>query len=145
MGITRLDNIEIIVEDLDGAVSFFTELGLELEGRATVEGDSVDRLLALEGVRTDVVMVRAPNGVGLELVKFHHPPAVGPDPLTTMPYTRGMGRVMLAVEDIDDVVSTAQRMGGELMGEIVSYGEAYRLCYLRGPEGIIVALAESLT
>ena len=145
MGVQRLDNIEVVVEDLEGAVAFFTELGLELEGRASVEGETVDRLLALEGVRTDVAMVRAPNGVGLELVKFQRPLAVGPDPSTSMPYTRGMGRVMLEVEDIEGVVASALHMGGELMGEIVTYGDTYRLCYLRGPEGIIVALAESLS
>jgi catechol 2,3-dioxygenase-like lactoylglutathione lyase family enzyme len=144
VGATRLDNVDVMVEDLDAAIAFFVELGLELEGRATVEGESVDRLLGLENVRTEVAMVRAPTGTGLELTKFHHPAAVGPDPRSATPNTRGIGRIMFAVDDIDDVVERLQKVGGELVGDIVQYEDSHRLCYMRGPEGILLALAQEL-
>jgi catechol 2,3-dioxygenase-like lactoylglutathione lyase family enzyme len=145
MALQRIDNIDIMVEDLDAAVDFFVELGMELEGRTTLEGDSVDRLLGLENVRTEVAMVRAPGGTGLELTRFHQPAAIGPSPRSTAPNTLGVGRIMFAVDDIDDVVQRLEALGGELLGEIVQYEESYRLCYLRGPEGIIVALAQELS
>jgi catechol 2,3-dioxygenase-like lactoylglutathione lyase family enzyme len=144
MALKRLDNIDVMVDDLDAAIAFFTELGMELEGRTTVEGDSVDRLLGLENVRTEVAMVRAPNGTGLELTKFLSPAVVGPDPRSASPNTRGIGRIMFAVDDIDDVVERLQGVGGELVGEIVQYENSHRLCYMRGPEGILIALAEEL-
>jgi catechol 2,3-dioxygenase-like lactoylglutathione lyase family enzyme len=144
MPLERLDNIDIIVEDLDAAIAFFVGLGLELEGRATLEDGSVDRLLGLEHVQTEVAMVRAPGGVGLELTKFHHPAAVGPDPRGSMPNTRGIGRIMFAVDDIDATIARLRPVGGELLGEIVQFEDSYRLCYLRGPEGIILALAQRL-
>jgi catechol 2,3-dioxygenase-like lactoylglutathione lyase family enzyme len=145
MALTRIDNIGIVVEDLDAAVEFFEELGLEVEGRATVEGESVDRLVGLQGTRSDIAMMRTPDGHGrLELSRYQHPPAVGPDPRSRPPNSRGMGRIMFAVENIDDVAERLQALGGELVGEIVQYEDAYRLCYLRGPEGIIVALVQEL-
>ena len=141
----RMDNVSVVVEDLDPAISFFTELGMELEGRATVEGDAVDRLVGLEGMRSDVAMMRTPDGHGrLELSTYLHPAAVGPNPGTEPVNTRGMGRVMFNVDDIDDVVRRLEAAGGELVGEIVQYENSYRLCYLRGPEGILVALAQPL-
>ena len=141
----RMDNVSVVVVDLDGAIAFFTELGMELEGRATVEGDSVDRLVGIDGIRSDIAMMRTPDGNGrLELSSYLHPAAVGPDPRTEPVNTRGMGRVMFNVDDIDDVVARLEAVGGELLGEIVQYENAYRLCYLRGPEGILVALAQNV-
>jgi catechol 2,3-dioxygenase-like lactoylglutathione lyase family enzyme len=146
MAVKRLDNVAVVVDDLDGAIAFFEELGMELEGRATVEGDWVDRIVGLQGTRSDIAMMRTPDGHGrLELTRYQHPPAVGPDPRSEPPNTRGMNRIMFNVDDIDGVVERLQAKGGELVGEIVRYEDAYRLCYMRGPEGIIVALAESLS
>lgn len=144
MTAVRMDNVGVVVEDLDAAIAFFTELGMELEGRAIVEGDVVDRLVSLQGIRSDIAMMRTPDGHGrLELSTYQHPPAVG-DPRIEPVNTRGMGRVMFSVDDIDDVVERLQALGGELVGEIVQYEDSYRLCYLRGPEGIIVALAQEV-
>jgi catechol 2,3-dioxygenase-like lactoylglutathione lyase family enzyme len=133
-----------MVDDLDAAIMFFSELGMDLEGRTVVEGDLVDRLLGLENVRSEVAMMRAPNGTGLELTKFHRPAVVGPDPRGVTPNTRGIGRIMFAVDDIDDVVARLRRLGGELVGEIIQYEHSHRLCYMRGPEGILIALAQEL-
>jgi len=145
MGVKRLDNVAIVINDLDTAIAFFTELGLQLEGRGTVEGDWVDRVVGLQGTRSDIAMMRTPDGHGrLELTRYQHPPAVGPDPASEPANTRGMNRVMFNVEDIDDTVARLQALGGELVGEIVDYEDIYRLCYLRGPEGIIVALAQDV-
>jgi len=145
MTILRLDNVGIVVDDLEAAVAFFVELGLELEGEATVEGRSVDRVIGLDGVRSDIAMLRTPDGHGrLELSKFHAPAAVsaGPKP----PVNRlGMGRIMFAVDDIDAVVAGLRGRGSELVGEVVQYEDSYRLCYVRGPEGILLALAEQLS
>jgi catechol 2,3-dioxygenase-like lactoylglutathione lyase family enzyme len=141
----RLDNVGVVVEDLDAAIAFFEALGMELEGRATVEGDWVDRVIDLHGTRSDIAMLRTPDGHGrLELARYQHPAAVGPDPWSEPANTRGMGRVMFAVDDIDDAVERLQALGGALVGEIVRYEDAYRLCYLRGPEGIIVGLAQEI-
>jgi catechol 2,3-dioxygenase-like lactoylglutathione lyase family enzyme len=145
MTIQRLDNVGIVVEDLDGAIAFFTELGLELEGRAQVEGRWVDRTVGLEDVRSEIAMMRTPDGHGrLELAKYHAPAAVGAEPKGPPPNTVGLHRVMFAVEDIDDTVVRLRAHGGELLGEIAQYQDSYRLCYLRGPAGIILALAESI-
>ena len=117
-----------------------------VEGRATVEGEWVDRVVGLQGTRSDIAMMRTPDGHGrLELTRFQQPRAVGPDPRSAPANTRGMGRIMFTVDDVDDVVERLQALGGELVGEIVQYEDAYRLCYLRGPEGIIVALAQELS
>jgi catechol 2,3-dioxygenase-like lactoylglutathione lyase family enzyme len=145
MTIQRMDNVAIVVEDLDVAIAFFTELGMELEGEATVEGRSVDRLVGLEGVRTDITMMRTPDGHGrLELTKYHTPAAVGAEPENPPPNTLGLHRVMFAVDDIDDTVARLRAHGAELVGELEQYENSYRLCYVRGPEGIIVALAEQI-
>jgi catechol 2,3-dioxygenase-like lactoylglutathione lyase family enzyme len=145
MALKRLDNVAVVVEDLDAAIAFFTELGMELEGRTTVEGDLVDRIVGLDGIRSDIAMMHTPDGHGrLELTRYQHPAAVGPDPRNAPANTRGMGRIMFNVDDIDDVVERLQALGGELVGEIVQYADAYRLCYLRGPEGIILALAQDI-
>jgi catechol 2,3-dioxygenase-like lactoylglutathione lyase family enzyme len=145
VALKRIDNVAIVIDDLDAAIAFFEELGLEVEGRATVEGDWVDRVVGLEGTRSDIAMMRTPDGHGrLELTRYQHPPAVGPDPRSEPANTRGMGRIMFTVDNVDDVVERLQALGGELVGEILQYENAYRLCYLRGPEGIIVALAQEL-
>jgi catechol 2,3-dioxygenase-like lactoylglutathione lyase family enzyme len=142
--IERMDNVGIVVDDLPAAIDFFVELGLELEGEATVEGPLVDRLVGLDGVRSDIAMLRSPDGHGrIELSKFRAPAAVGAEP--NAPVNRlGMGRIMFVVDDIDAVVAGLRARGSELVGEVVQYGDSYRLCYVRGPEGIIVALAEKL-
>jgi catechol 2,3-dioxygenase-like lactoylglutathione lyase family enzyme len=145
MAIQRMDNIGIVVDDLEAATAFFVELGLELEGEAPVEGPWVDRVVGLDGVRCDIAMVRTPDGHSrLELTKFHTPAAVsaGPDaPANTL----GLRRIMFAVDDIADVLARLQAHGGELVGEVAQYEDSYRLCYVRGPAGIIVALAEQLS
>lgn len=140
----RMDNVGIVVEDLEASVAFFLELGLELEGQTTVEGQSVDRLLGLEGVRSDIAMLRTPDGNSrLELSAFQKPTASVAN--ENMPVNApGIRRIMFAVSGIDDVVTRLQKHGAELLGEIVQYEDAYRLCYLRGPEGILIALAEEL-
>lgn len=141
--IQRLDNIAIVVDDLAAAKAFFAELGLELEGEATVEGSEVDRLVGLEGVRSDIAMMRTPDGHGrLELTKYHTPSSRDGDPRAPA-NTLGAHRVMFAVEDIDDILARLRPHGAELLGELVQYENSYRLCYLRGPAGILVALAEA--
>src|SRR5438093_4095721 len=145
MAILRMDNVGIVVNDLEAVIAFFVELGLELEGEATVEGRLVDRVVGLDGVRSDIAMMRTPDGHGrVELTKFHTPPATTAQPNAPV-NTLGMGRIMFAVDDIEDVLARLQAHGAELVGEVVQYEDEYRLCYLRGPEGIIVALAESLS
>ncbi|WP_442785195.1 VOC family protein [Amycolatopsis sp. H20-H5] len=139
-----MDNVAIVVDDLEATVAFFAELGLELEGKATVEGSAVDRVVGLEGVRSDIAMMRTPDGHGrLELTKYHTPSSRDGDqraPANTL----GMHRVMFAVEDIDDILDRLRPHGAELLGELVQYENSYRLCYLRGPAGILVALAEQI-
>jgi catechol 2,3-dioxygenase-like lactoylglutathione lyase family enzyme len=143
--IQRLDNVAIVVDDLAAAKAFFAELGLELEGEATLEGSVVDRLVGLEGVRSDIAMMRTPDGHGrLELTKYHTPSSRGGDPRAPA-NTLGAHRVMFAVEDIDDILDRLRPHGAELLGELVRYENSYRLCYVRGPEGILVALAERTT
>ncbi|HVQ96241.1 MAG TPA: VOC family protein [Mycobacteriales bacterium] len=140
--IQRMDNVAIVVDDLAAATAFFTALGLDLEGKATVEGDAVDRLVGLEGVRSDIAMMRTPDGHGrLELTRYHTPPSRDGDPHAPA-NTLGMHRVMFAVEDIDDILDRVRPHGAELLGDLVQYENSYRLCYLRGPAGILVALAE---
>jgi catechol 2,3-dioxygenase-like lactoylglutathione lyase family enzyme len=145
MTIRRMDNVGIVVDDLAAAIAFFVELGLELEGEAPVEGRSVDRLVGLEGVRADIAMMRTPDGHSrLELTKFHRPMAISSQPKDAPANTLGIRRIMFAVEDIEDVVARLRAHGAELVGEVVQYEDSYRLCYLRGPEGILIALAEPL-
>lgn len=139
-----MDNIGIVVEDLTAAVAFFVELGLEIEGEATVEGQWVDRVIALNGVRSDIVMMRTPDGRSrLELSKFQEPTAIIIEPNAPV-NALGIRRIMFAVTDIDDIVARLKKHGAELVGEVVQYEDLYRLCYLRGPEGVLVALAEEL-
>ncbi len=139
-----MDNVGVVVDDLDAAVAFFIELGLELEGDAAVEGLWVDRVVGLDDVRADIAMVRTPDGHGrLELTKFHRPTAISAGqnaPANTL----GIRRIMFAVDDIEAVLARLQAHGGALVGELGQYEDSYRLCYVRGPEGIIVALAEQL-
>jgi catechol 2,3-dioxygenase-like lactoylglutathione lyase family enzyme len=144
MTLLRMDNVGIVVDDLKAATAFFVELGLELEGETTVEGRWVDRIVGLDGVRSDIAMLRTPDGHSrLELSKFHTPPATSAEPNAPV-NTLGMGRIMFAVDDIEDVLARLQAHGAELVGEVVEYEDMSRLCYVRGPEGIIVALAEPL-
>ena len=139
-----MDNVGIVVEDLKAAIAFFVELGLELEGETTVEGQWVDRVVGLNGVRSDIVMMRTPDGHSrLELSKFQKPRAISTEPNIPV-NTLGIRRIMFAVTDIDDVVTRLKKHGAELVGEVAQYEDMYRLCYLRGPEGILVALAEQL-
>jgi catechol 2,3-dioxygenase-like lactoylglutathione lyase family enzyme len=146
MTIKRMDNVLLVVDDLEAAIAFFAELGLELEGETTVEGELVDRTVGLDGVRSDIAMMRTPDGHGrLELDKFHTPPAVRAEPVNAPVNTLGIRRIMFAVDDIEDVLARLQTLGAELIGEVVRYEDSYRLCYVRGPEGIIVALAEQLS
>jgi catechol 2,3-dioxygenase-like lactoylglutathione lyase family enzyme len=145
MTIKRMDNIGIVVDDLAAATAFFIELGMELEGDATVEGRWVDRVVGLDGVRVDIAMMRTPDGHGrLELTKFYTPTAVSATPENAPANTLGIRRIMFAVEDIEDVLARLYIHGAELVGELEQYEDSYRLCYVRGPEGIIVALAEQL-
>ena len=141
-----MDNVLIVVEDLEAAKAFFVELGMELEGETLVEGPSVDQTVGLDGVRADIAMLRAPDGHGrVELTRFHTPPAVRAEPENAPANALGIRRIMFAVEDIDDVVARLRRHGAELVGEIAQYEDVYRLCFMRGPEGIIIGLAEQLS
>jgi catechol 2,3-dioxygenase-like lactoylglutathione lyase family enzyme len=144
--IKRMDNVLIVVDDLAAAIAFFVELGMELEGEAAVEGESVDQLVGLDGVRADIAVVRTPDGHGrVELTKFHRPKAISAEPKDAPANTLGIRRIMFAVDDIEDVVARLRTHGAELVGELVQYEDSYRLCNVRGPEGIIVALAEQLS
>ena len=145
MTILRMDNVLIVVSDLEVVKAFFIELGLELEGETTIEGDWVDKVVGLEGVCADIVTLRTPDGHSrVELSKFHSPPAVKPEPENAPSNALGIRRIMFAVKDIDDVVTRLYRHGAKLVGEIAQYEDIYRLCFLRGPEGIIIGLAEEL-
>ena len=144
--IKRMDNVGIVVDDLEAAVAFFVELGMELEGKAQIEGLWADRTVGLDGVRSDIAMMRTPDGHSkLELAKYHTPAAVSAEPGNPPPNTLGLHRVMFAVDDIEDVVARLRTHGAEVLGELAQYEDSYRLCYVRGPEGIIVALAEQLS
>jgi catechol 2,3-dioxygenase-like lactoylglutathione lyase family enzyme len=141
-----MDNVLIVVEDLEAAKAFFAELGLELEGETTVEGRFVDETVGLEGVRTDIAMMRTPDGHGrVELSRFHRPPAVRAEPEDAPANALGIRRIMFLVDDIDDVVTRLRGHGAELVGEIAQYEDLYRLCFVRGPEGIIIGLSEQLS
>jgi catechol 2,3-dioxygenase-like lactoylglutathione lyase family enzyme len=145
MTITRLDHVSVVVDDLPSAIAFFTTLGMTREGEATVEGPWVDRVNGLARVQVDIVMMRTPDGHGrLELTKFRHPQLVAITPAIAPPNTLGLRSVMFTVESLDDTVARLRANGAELIGEVAQYEEMYRLCYLRGPAGIIVALAEEL-
>ena len=146
MTIQRMDNVLIVVDDLEAAKAFFVELGMELEGETQVEGPWVDRVVGLNDVRADIAMMRTPDGHGrVELTKFHTPPAVRAEPENAPANALGIRRIMFAVDDIDDVVARLRNHGAELVDEIAQYEDIYRLCFLRGPEGIIIGLAEQLS
>jgi catechol 2,3-dioxygenase-like lactoylglutathione lyase family enzyme len=145
MALKRMDNVGIVFDDLQAAVAFFTELGLELEGGQTVEGEWVDQTVGLKGVRSEIAMMRTPDGHGrLELATYHAPVANASEPRVPPPNTLGLHRVMFAVDDIDEVLGRLRTLGAEVLGEVAQYEEMYRLCYIRGPEGIIIALAQEI-
>jgi catechol 2,3-dioxygenase-like lactoylglutathione lyase family enzyme len=142
----QMDNVLIVVDDLEAAKAFFAELGMELEGETQVEGPWVDRTIGLKDVRADITMMRTPDGRGrVELTRFHTPPAVRAEPEDAPANALGIRRIMFSVDDIDDVVGRLRSHGAELLDEIAQYEDAYRLCFMRGPEGIIVGLAEQLS
>ena len=146
MTLQRMDNVLIVVDDLEAAKAFFAELGMELEGETQVEGPSVDSIVGLNDVRADITMMRTPDGHGrVELTRFHTPPAVKAEPQSAPANTLGIRRIMFTVDDIDDVVDRLRRHGAELVGEIAQYEDIYRLCFVRGPEGIIIGLSEQLS
>ena len=146
MTLLRMDNVLIVVDDLEAAKAFFLELGLELEGETRVEGPWVDRSVGLQNVHATIALMRTPDGHGrIELDKFHTPEAIRTGPENAPVNTLGIRRIMFAVDDIDDVVARLRAHGAELVGEVVQYEEMYRLCYVRSPEGFIVALAEQLS
>ncbi|MFD9637281.1 VOC family protein [Streptomyces violascens] len=146
MTLQRMDNVGIVVEDLDVAVAFFAELGMEVEGRAQIEGLFADQAVGLDGVRSDIAMMRTPDGHGkLELAQYHAPAVLRDGSHNPPPNTLGLHRVMFAVDDIDDTIARLRSHGAELIGEVAQYKDIYRLCYLRGPSGIILALAEQIS
>jgi catechol 2,3-dioxygenase-like lactoylglutathione lyase family enzyme len=139
-----MDNVGIVVESLDDAVSFFAELGLKLEGRTTIEGDWAERVTGLRPMRVEIAMMRTPDGHSrLELSRFLTPPAVA-DHRNAPVNALGYLRVMFAVDDIDETLARLRQRGAQLVGEVVQYEDAYRLCYIRGPEGLLIGLAEKL-
>lgn len=144
MTVKRMDNMGIVVESLDVAISFFTELGLELEGRSTIEGEWAGRVTGLGDQQVEIAMMRTPDGHGrLELSRFIDPPVVADHrkaPVNALGYLR----VMFAVEDLDDTLARLAKHGAQLVGEVVQYEDTYRLCYIRGPEGLLIGLAEEL-
>ena len=145
MTLLRMDNVGIVVDDLEAAKAFFAALGMELEGEAPMEGALVDRLVALEDVRCDIAMMRMPDGNGrIELTKFHTPRARA-EGKNAPANTLGIRRIMFAVDEIDAVLARLRTHGGELLGEVEEYEDSYRLCYVRGPEGILIALAQPLS
>jgi catechol 2,3-dioxygenase-like lactoylglutathione lyase family enzyme len=145
MTIKRMDHVSVVVEDLSAAIAFFTTLGMTKEGEAAVEGPWVDRVNGIERVRVDIVMMRTPDGHGrLELTKFRNPKLVEIEPAIAPPNAPGLRSVMFTVESVDDTVARLRPHGAELIGEVTQYEDKYRLCYMRGPAGIIVALAEEL-
>jgi catechol 2,3-dioxygenase-like lactoylglutathione lyase family enzyme len=145
MTLERMDNVLIVVEDLEAAKAFFVELGMELEGEMPLEGRWVDLVVGLENVRCEIAVMRTPDGHGrVELTRFHAPAAVRAEPKNAPVNTLGIRRIMFAVDDIEDVLARLRARGAELVGEVTQYQNMYRLCYIRGPEGIIIALAERL-
>jgi len=145
MTIKRLDHVSVVIEDLAGAIDFFTTLGMTVEGEMPVEGPWVDRVNGIKRVQVDIVMMRTPDRHGkLELTKFRHPKLVKIEPAIAPPNTLGLRSVMFTVESVDDTVARLRATGAELIGEVAQYEDKYRLCYMRGPAGIIVALAEEL-
>jgi len=146
MTIQRMDNVGIVVDDLDEAIAFFTELGMELEGRAAIEGSWAEKTVGLDAMRSEIAMMRVPDGPGrIELAVYHSPKAITPEPAPIPANTLGLHRVMFAVDDIEDTLARLRPYGARVLGEVARYEDSYLLCYLRGPSGIILALAEQLT
>ena len=146
MAIQRMDNVLIVVQDLEAAKAFFAELGMELEGETQVEGPWVDQVVGLDDVRADITMMRTPDGHGrVELTRFHRPLPVRAESENAPTNALGIRRIMFTVDRVDDVVARLHHRGGELLGEIAQYEDKYRLCFVRGPEGIIIGLAEQLS
>jgi catechol 2,3-dioxygenase-like lactoylglutathione lyase family enzyme len=146
MAIKRLDHVVVVVEDLPAAVAFFTTLGMEVEGEMPIEGPWVDRVNGIENVQVNIVMMQTPDGHGkLELTRFRNPKLVELEPAIAPPNALGLRSVMFAVDSVDDTVASLRANGAELIGDVVQYEDVYRLCYMRGPAGIIVALAEELS
>ncbi|MFY1615174.1 VOC family protein [Micromonospora sp. WMMD736] len=145
MAIQRMDNVLIVVDDLDAVIAFFVELGMELEGRGPVEGRWVERVIGIDDVRQEVAMLRTPDGHGkVELAMFHAPKATRHEPTDTPANTLGIRRIMFAVDDVEDTVARLRGHGAELVGQVQRYEDVFLLCYVRGPEGIVVGLAEEL-
>lgn len=145
MTIQRMDNVGIVFDDLEAGIEFFMELGMELEGRATVEGPWVSRTIGLDDAKCDIAMLRTPDGNGrLELSRFHRPRLIRRTPDPAPVNALGYLRVMFAVDDLPDVLARLEARGATLVGEVVQYEDAYRLCYVRGPEGVLVGLAEQI-
>jgi catechol 2,3-dioxygenase-like lactoylglutathione lyase family enzyme len=145
MAIKSMHHVSVVVDDLPNAIAFFSTLGMTVEGEAAIEGDWVDRVNGIEGIHVDIVMMQAPDGHGrLELTKFRNPELVALKPEIAPPNALGLRSVMFSVEDIDETVTRLRAEGAELIGEVVQYEELYRLCYMRGPAGIVVALAQEL-
>jgi catechol 2,3-dioxygenase-like lactoylglutathione lyase family enzyme len=140
-----MDHVGVVVDDLQGAIAFFSELGLKLEGETTVEGRWVDRVCGLDDVRADIAMMRTPDGHGgLELTKYRRPAAIDAESTSAPANTLGLRNIMFAVDDIEDVLDRLRSHGAELIGEVTRFEDSYLLCYVRGPAGVIVALAEQL-
>ena len=145
MTIQRMDNVGIVVDDLDAAIAFFTELGMELEGRMPIEGSWAGRVVGLGDMRCEIAMMRIPGAPGrLELAKYRTPKAITPQPEVTPANTLGLHRVMFTVDEIEGTLARLRPLGAELIGEVTRYEDSFLLCYLRGPSGIILALAEQL-
>src|SRR5712671_1775994 len=144
MALKRMDNVGIVVDDLPATIAFFRELGLELEGQATIEGDWAERVTGLRQMRVEIAMLRTPDGHSrLELSRFLTPPAIA-DHRNAPVNALGYLRIMFAVDDVDDTLARLRKHGAQLVDEVVQYEDAYRLCYVRGPEGILVGLAERI-
>lgn len=145
MTLKRMDNVLIVVNDLEAAKAFFAELGMQLEGESQVEGPWADSVVGLENVRADIAMMRTPDGHGrVELSRFHTPAAVSTEPKHPPSNALGIRRIMFAVDDLDDVLARLRPLGAELVGEVAQYEDIYRVCFIRGPEGVILGLAEQL-
>lgn len=146
MAIRQMHHVSVVVDDLEAGMAFFAELGMELEGRAPIEGAWVDRVNALDGVRVEIAMMRTPDGHGrLELTKFHNPAAVSPQPENALGNALGLRSIMFTVDDLDATVAGLRGLGADLVGRVAQYQDSYRLCHVRGPAGIIGASAEELS
>lgn len=140
-----MDNVLVVVEDIETMIAFFEEIGLVLEGRMPAEGPWVDGVIGIDGARSEIAMLRPPDGHGgVELTKYFEPAAIRPEPTPAPVNTLGLRRIMFAVDDLDDVLARVQARGAELVRDVVQYGDVYRLCFVRGPEDIIVGLAQPL-